>query len=79
MAARKKTTAAAADTPTEAPAAAPVEAALVDESESDTGTAAVPVHTIKVVLSGDQPVRAGGHVLTEQGWIPETQVGEAGS
>lgn len=40
---------------------------------------AEPVHTFKLLPSGDEPVRAGGHVLTDRGWIPETQVGEAGS
>ncbi|MBK1785130.1 hypothetical protein [Prauserella cavernicola] len=35
-------------------------------------SAFVPVHTYKVVRRDGAPVRAGGHVLTDDGWAPES-------
>lgn len=33
---------------------------------------AVPVSRIRI-RDDSEPVRAGGHVLTERGWVPEVQ------
>src|SRR4051794_5306802 len=47
-------------------------AETVESSVDEAATAvAAPVHTFTLVRPDDEPVRAGGHVLTDAGWIPE--------
>ncbi|GHG97609.1 hypothetical protein ACFORH_43010 [Amycolatopsis roodepoortensis] len=82
----KEATAAEAQPETGAAPATPVEQAapesvtsLAEPVAAEAQPAAVtfpatPVHTFEVVMSEDEPVRAGGHVLTDQGWVTEASL-----
>jgi hypothetical protein len=76
------------ETVTFAPAAAAVttaeateEAGAAPEHEPETVSFAPPpagtITGFKLLPSEDEPVRAGGHVLTDQGWIAEATLAQA--
>lgn len=68
MAGSRKDTRSAAESPQSA-GAAPETAAEAQPSPTATP---VKTHRIRTQSAEDRP-RAGGHVLTERGWVPETR------